>query len=104
MNTRLHRTQLFLDSEQIKLLTRLAKQQKRTMKELASEAISLGLQSLAHPGDAQWRRATVLQRAKRLRQTMRANHGGRPLPIDCTQLIGEMREERDNAIVRIGSH
>ena len=102
MDTRLHRTQLLLDPAQHKLLARLARQKKRSLSDVAREALALGLQALTGSPEAHWkRRTTALGRADRLRQTMRRRRG-RPLQVDIAALIDETREERNAAIIRSG--
>lgn len=102
MSTQLHRTQLLLDPAQHKLLARLARQQKRSLSDVAREALALGLQALTGSPEMHWkRRAVALGRADRLRQAMRRRRG-HPLQVDIASLINETREERDAAIVRAG--
>jgi hypothetical protein len=102
MGMRLHRTQLLLDPAQHKLLARLARQQKRSLSDVAREALALGLQALTGSTEAHWTQRTIaLGRADRLRQAMRQRRG-RPLQVDIASLINETREERNAAIVRAG--
>ena len=45
----------------------------------------------------------ALDRARKLREQIREEHGGQPLDIDVVDMIHRMREERDEQILRAGS-
>ncbi len=100
MGERLYRAQLLIEQRQRKTLAQIARQEGRSMSDVARELIRLGLEARSETPEMRWRRRDrALARAAELRAAILRRRGGRPLDIDVADLIRSMREERDASII-----
>jgi hypothetical protein len=100
MAQRLYRAQILLEPAQRKALVRIAREEGRSISDVARELLRLGLEARADDNAARWRRRDqALAQADRLRKRIRQRNGGRPLDIDIGESIRAMREERDDDIL-----
>jgi hypothetical protein len=100
MSQRLYRAQILLEASQRKALAKIAREEGRSISDVARELLSLGMQARVDDPAARWRRrAKALERADRLQAQMRAERGGQPSNIDVSKLIEDMREERDAELI-----
>jgi hypothetical protein len=100
MSQRLHRAQLLIEQSQRKALAKIAREEGRSISDVARELLRRGMEAREEDPAVVWRRrAKALERADRLQAEMRARRGGKPLDIDIAEFIGEMREERDAQIL-----
>jgi hypothetical protein len=96
MSQRLYRAQLLIEHAQRKALARIARDEGRSISDVARELLRLGLEARADDNAARGRRrARALEQADQLRERLRQQNGGQPLNIDIGEFIREMREERD---------
>jgi hypothetical protein len=101
MSERLYRAQILIEQRQHKTLAQIARQEGRSMSDVARELIRLGLEARNETPEARWRRHDrALEQAARLRERILQRRGGRPLNVDAADLIRSMREERDADIIR----
>jgi hypothetical protein len=101
MSERLYRAQILIEQRQRKTLAQIARQEGRSISDVARELIRLGLEARNETPEMRWRkRDRALARAAELRAAILRRRGGRPLDIDPAELIRSMREERDAAISR----
>ena len=99
MSERLYRAQILIEQGQRKTLAQIARQEGRSMSDVARELIRLGLQARSNTREMVWRRRDrALARAAQLRAAMRRWRGGQPIDLDPAALIQSIREERDAAI------
>jgi plasmid stability protein len=96
----LHRAQILLSEEQHQALATQAALEGRSISDLTREIIA---RYLAEREETRRQsQLETLDRARKLRQQIREEHGGQPLAIDVTDMIHQMREERDEQILRAG--
>jgi len=96
MHGRLYRAQILIEQRQRKTLAQIARQEGRSISDVARELIRLGLEARSETVEARWRkRARILTRAAQQRAAMRQRRGGRPVAIDPAALLQSVREERD---------
>ena len=96
MSERLYRAQILIEQGQRKTLAQIARQEGRSMSDVARELIRLGLEARSETTEMRWRkRDRALEQAAQLRAAIRRRRGGQPLDIDPADLIQSMREERD---------
>ncbi len=101
MSERLYRTQILIKQNQRKTLAQIARQEGRSMSDVARELIELGLAARHETPEARWRRRDrALARAAQLREAIQRRRAGQPLYLDFADLMQSMREERDAAIRR----
>lgn len=96
----LHRAQILLGEEQHEALATQARLEGRSISDLAREIIDRYLAERAE--SRRQSQLEVLDRARCLRRQMREEHGGQPLDVDVTDMIRQMREERDEQILAAG--
>ena len=100
MSERLYRAQILIEQGQRKTLAQIARQEGRSMSDVARELIRLGLEARSETPEMRWRRRDrALERAADLRTAILRRRGGRPLDIDVAELIRSMREERDASLI-----
>ena len=93
MTKRLHRTQILLRPEQHAALARLAEGQS-SISELVRQIIQEYLDS--HSESVRWHARTMaLERARKVREAILKDRGGKPIELDVAAMIHQMREERD---------
>jgi hypothetical protein len=96
-----YRAQILIEQRQHKTLAQIARQEGRSMSDVARELIRLGLEARNDTPEMRWRRRDrALEQAAELRAAILRRRGGRPLNIDVADLIRSMREERDANIIR----
>ena len=101
MSERLYRAQILIEQGQRKTLAQIARQEGRSMSDVARELIRLGLEARNETPEMVWRRRDrALARAAQLRDAIRRRRGGQPIDLDVAELVRTMREERDAAISR----
>ncbi len=99
MSERLYRAQILIEQGQRKTLAQIARQEGRSMSDVARELIRLGLQARSDTPEMVWRRRDrALAQAAQLRAAIQRRRGGQPLDLDVAELVRSMREERDAAI------
>ena len=92
----LHRTQILLESAQHAALTRMARDQGRSLSDLVREIVRRELEHRASAEAAELeRRLEGLEGIRQHRGEVLARLGGRPLDLDVAALIRDLREERD---------
>lgn len=92
MPDRLYRAQILIEQRQHKTLAQIARQEGRSMSDVARELIRLGLEARNDTPQARWRRHDqALVRAAELRAAIRRRRGGQPLDLDPAELIRSMR-------------
>ncbi len=89
----MQRVQMLLEPRQRRKLAELAKAQKKSVAEIARNAIDLGLEQI-EMNDRQARLLEALEAARKLRDSMPM------LDVDIVADLHEMREERDNELLR----
>lgn len=100
MSERLYRAQLLIEQGQRKTLAQIARQEGRSLSDVARELIRLGLEARNDTPEMRWRRRDrALEQAAQLRAAILRRRGGRPLDIDVADLIRSMREERDASLI-----
>jgi len=96
MRQRMYRAQILLEPGQRKALAKIAREEGRSISDVARELLRRGLEARDEDPATVWRRREkVLARADQLQAEMHARRGGKPLDLDINQLIKDMREERD---------
>ena len=99
MSERLYRAQILIEQGQRKTLSQIARQEGRSMSDVARELIRLGLAARGDTPEMRGRRRDrALARAAQLRAAIQRRRGGQPLDIDVAELLRSIREERDAAI------
>ena len=95
----LHRTQILLESQQHRELTRIAAEEDRSLSDLLREIVRRDLER--RQGDEERRRREQLEAIERIRQHRRERFAQRPPDapdFDVTEAIRQNREERDDEI------
>ena len=96
----MERVQMLLEPRQRRKLAELAQAQGKSIAEIAREAIDKGLEQMAED-DHQAKMLAALDKARQVRESMRQRYG-KPLDIDVVEDIRQMREERDEELMRRG--
>jgi tRNA A37 N6-isopentenylltransferase MiaA len=94
----LQRVQMLLDPRQRLRLAELAKAQGKSISEVTRQAIDMGLEQMKRD-DPRARMLVALEAASQLRESMRKRNG-QPLDINIVEDIRQMREERDEELMR----
>lgn len=94
----LQRVQMLLEPKQRRKLAELAKSQGKSIAEITRQAINLGLAQMVQ-NSPQARMLTALEAAQALREQMR-QRSGQPLDFHVVEDIHQMREERDEELIR----
>ncbi len=89
----MQRVQMLLEPRQRRKLAELAKAQKKSVAEITRNAIDLGLEQI-EMNDRQARLLAALEAARKLRDSMPM------LDVDVVADLNQMREERDNELLR----
>jgi hypothetical protein len=101
MSERLFRAQILIEQGQRKTLAQIARQEGRSMSDVARELIRLGLEARSETPEMRWRRRDrALERAAQLRAAMRERRGGRSVDLDPAEMLRSIREERVDNITR----
>ena len=101
MSERLYRAQILIEQRQHKTLAQIARQEGRSMSDVARELIRLGLEARNDTPEMRWRRRDrALERAAELNSAILRRRGGRPFDANVAELIRSMREERVDNIIR----
>ena len=100
MAEHLHQAQIWLEPEQHEQLSRIASRERRSVPEVIREILQVELEKreVAAPENRR-HRLEQLEQLKRHREEMLARRGGKPLNVDVTELLNEIRDERDNEIL-----
>jgi predicted DNA-binding protein len=96
----MQRVQMLLEPRQRRKLAELAKAQGKSVAEVTRQAIDAGLEQISQQ-DAHDQMRAALEAAVRLRESMRQRNGG-PLNIDIVHDVQQMREVRDEELIRRG--
>ncbi len=99
-NKKLYRTQVMLDPDQYRELMELAEKEGKSFSRMVREVLEQYLIQEAKVA-AQRRKREALERARRVGDSIRKDHGGRPIEFDADEIIRTMREERSN---ELGKH
>ena len=94
----LQRVQMLLDPRQRRKLAELARAQGKSVAEVTRQAIDIGLEQMQQD-DPQAQLRAALTAGHRLRESMRQRYGG-PLNVNVVDDIRQMREERDEELLR----
>jgi hypothetical protein len=88
-----------LEASQRKTLAKIAREEGRSISDVARELLRRGMEARAEDPAIVWReRNKVLAEAERHRQQMLDRRGGQPLELDFDTLIADIREERANEL------
>ena len=98
----LHRTHILLETEQIDQLKEIARREDRSVSEVARTIIQDYLDVQTAEAELQ-RRLQALERIRENRAKILVRRGGTPLKVDVVELIRQMRDERDDEILKAGS-
>lgn len=99
----MHRTHLLLKKEQHRALERLARQEGRSVSEVARDLIQSGLEQRQRERfQLQEQRMLALEKARMIRERILNKRDGKPFDFDVNEIINEMREERDDQILGRG--
>lgn len=99
MSETLRRTQVLLEPEQHKALKQLAQREQRSLSDLIREMLDAQLQLRQQDEAAlKQRRLEALERIRRHRDAILERREGVPLEDDVTDVIHQIREERDAEI------
>ena len=103
MAARLHRTQVLLEPEQHDALRELAAREGRSVSELIRDLLreQLAARRLAEDADVQ-QHLSAVDRIRGHRRDILARRNGQPIDIDVTELVQQVRNERDEEIVTGG--
>jgi predicted DNA-binding ribbon-helix-helix protein len=100
MSARLHRTQILLEPEQHRMLSKIAEAEQRSMSELVRELVDIELARRDQESAAtKQRQLAALEQIRRHREEILAKRGGMPLNMAVVDLIDENRSERDGDIL-----
>src|SRR5690349_20528781 len=95
LKERLYRTQILLEPEQHSALSRIARQEGRSISEKVRELIRQQLEQRQSAEDADLQNYLQgLERIRQHREAILTRRGGKPIDIDVVELINQMREER----------
>jgi|PlaIllAssembly_1097288.scaffolds.fasta_scaffold373955_2 predicted DNA-binding protein len=94
----MQRVQMLLEPRQRSKLAELAKAQGKSVAEITRQAIDIGIEQIVED-NARARLLGALEAAQQLRESMRQRNGG-PLNIDLVEEFRQMREERDEELLR----
>ncbi len=95
MSERMHRAQILLEPEQHHSLSEIARRQSRSISEVVREIIR---DYLTEKNEAMQKQMDAFEQIKQHRAAILARNGGKPLDVDVTALIEEMRQERANGL------
>ena len=105
MTTRMHRTQILLEPGQHKILTQIAQQEQRSLSDVIRQMLQTQIDQRTRDTEARkQRQLEALERIQQHKQAIRKRRNNKPLEIDPVTLINQMRDERDEDIIRGGSH
>jgi hypothetical protein len=96
MGEKMVRTQILLEREQHRALSEAARRQDRSVSHLIREIVE---KYLVEQDEATQKRLESLEQIQRDWSRILESRGGKPLDIDTTALIEEMREERANELL-----
>lgn len=91
----MQRVQMLLEPKQRRKLAELAKMQGKSIAEITRQAIDVGLAQMMRD-DPQARMLAALEAARQLRESMLL------IDVDLVAELHQMREERDNELMRRG--
>src|SRR5258706_2539218 len=96
MRERLYRAHILIEQDQRKALAQIAREEDRSISDVARELIRLGLATRTETPEMRWRRRDhALEQAAQLREAIRQRRGGQPKDPDPPGIRRSMREERD---------
>ena len=96
MREHLVRAQISIEPAQHNALVQIAREEGRSVSDVARELIRLGLAARTETPEMRWRgRDRALEQAAQLREAIRQRRGGRPIDLDPPELLRSMRDERD---------
>jgi hypothetical protein len=99
MTQPLHRTQVLLEPQQHQELTRIAKEEDRSLSDLLREMVRRDLERRREAEDrVRKERVEAIDRIRERRQEMFAMRPPDAPPLDVTEIIRLNREERDDEI------
>jgi hypothetical protein len=91
MSERLYRTQILLEPEQHRALSEIAHTRDQSISHVIREIVDL---YLAGQDEAVQKQQKAFDKIEKHRAEILARNGGKPLDIDITAIIEEMRQER----------
>jgi hypothetical protein len=95
---KMHRAQILLEADQHQKLAEIARRESSSISEIVREAVSQWLDERSE-GEVLRRRLETLEQVVQHRQAVLARRGGKPLEIDLTATIEQIREERDGELI-----
>ena len=98
MGERLYRTQILLEPEQHRTLSEMARRQSRSVSEIVREIIR---ESLVEKNEALRRQADAFEQIEKHRAEIIARNGGKPLEVDITAILEEIRQERADELYTV---
>lgn len=97
----MYRAPILLHEHQHQALSQLAEREGRSISDLVRELVERELERRSKAEDEQVRRRLEdLELIAKHRRKILARRGGKPLEVDLTALIDEMREERDAELLQ----
>jgi hypothetical protein len=90
-----YRAQILLEPEQHTALAEIAQRQGRSISEVTREIVA---QYLVQQEDNLHQRQEVMEQIKQFKAQVLVRRGGKPIEIDVTRLIEEMRTERSDEL------
>jgi hypothetical protein len=90
-----YRAQILLEPEQHTALAEIAQRQGRSISDVTREIVA---QYLVQQEDNLHQRQEVMEQIKQFKARVLARRGGKPIEIDVTKLIEEMRTERSDEL------
>ncbi len=100
MAEKLCRAQIMLEKRQHEALAEEAKQEGKSISELVRGIVETHLEGRRQ--EEIQKRLAGLERVRQLREKILERRGGRPLDIDFTEVINEIREERTRELYEMG--
>ena len=91
MSERMYRTQILLEPDQHRSLSEIARRQSRSISHVVREIVR---NYLVEQDEAMQKQTAVFEQIERDIAEILARNGGKPLDVDVTALIEEMRQER----------
>jgi hypothetical protein len=95
---KMHRAQILLEPDQHKKLAEIARREGASISEIVRTAVKQWLAERSED-EVLRRRLEALGQVEQHRQAILARRNGKPLEIDLTAAIEQMREERDDELL-----
>ncbi len=95
MGERMYRTQILLEPEQHRSLTEIARRKSRSVSDVVREIIR---EYLTEKDETLRKQMDAFEQIEQHRAEILARNGGKPLDVDVTALLEEIRQERANEL------